>query len=227
MDKEIKIKKGDFIEISYLAKVHDTNLVFDLTDEEDAKTHGLYDKSRTYQPIIICVGKNDILKGLDEELPGKEPGKSYTITLQPEQAFGKKTSNMIKLVPTSLFHKQQINPVPGLQVNLDNIIGTIKSVSGGRTIVDFNHPLSSKIILYEIKILRIITSPKEKLEGFLAHVITKYEVTIENEKAIISSNIKEAHIKQELEKEILSRIPEIISISFEKLPEKVSSEHNK
>jgi len=214
---EVKIKQGDFIEISYMAKVHETGLVFDLTDEEDAKQHNLYDSSRTYQPIVICIGKNDILKGLDEALIGKEPGKSYTITLPPEQAFGKKSADLVKLVPTSLFHKQQLNPVPGLQINLDNVIGTIKSVSGGRTIVDFNHPLASKLIIYEIKIHRIISSTKEKLEGFLSHIISKFETAIEQEKATIKSNIKEEQIKKELEKEILSRIPEIKAVSFENL----------
>ena len=214
------IKKHDFIEIEYLAKIQDSGLVFDLTNEEAAKQYNLYDPKATYKPIIICLGKNDILKGLDDALEGKEPGSSYTITLAPEQAFGKKQASLIKLVPTSLFTKESIRPVPGLKVNLDNIIGTIKSVSGGRTIVDFNHPLAGKTLIYEIKILRIVTSPKEKLEGLLAHIITKYQVTITEEQAVIKSNIKEAHIKQELEKEILSRIPEIKAVSFEPLQEK-------
>jgi len=217
------IKKNDFIEISYIARVQDTGIVFDLTDEEPAKLHGLYEKGRQYKPIIICLGKNDILKGLDEALEGKEPGKSYTITLPPEQAFGKKEAAMVKLVPTSLFRQKNIQPAPGLQINLDNLIGTIKSVSGGRTIVDFNHPLAGKTILYEIHIRRIIHSPKEKLEGLLGNLLSKFEVSIEAEKATILSNLKDPKLEKELEKEVLSRIPEIKHLEFKLLPKELAS----
>src|SRR3989338_10790420 len=99
------LKENDFIEIEYLAKVQDSGIIFDLTNEELAKQHGLYQEKHQYKPIVICLGKNDILKGLDEFLIGKEPGSSYTATLTPEQAFGKKQPGLIKLVPTSIFKK--------------------------------------------------------------------------------------------------------------------------
>ncbi|MEK6881056.1 MAG: peptidylprolyl isomerase, partial [Nanoarchaeota archaeon] len=44
--------------------------------------------------------------------------------------------------------------------------GTIRSVSGGRSIVDFNNPLAGKAVVYDIKILRIIEDDEEKLRGF-------------------------------------------------------------
>ncbi|MFS6939009.1 hypothetical protein ACDX33_11095, partial [Neisseria animaloris] len=73
-----------------------------------------------------------------------------------EEAFGKRQVNLIKLVPTNIFTKQNMTPVPGLHVNLDGIYGVIRSVSGGRTIVDFNHPLSSHDLVYEVDIKRIV-----------------------------------------------------------------------
>jgi len=210
------LKEGDFIEIEYLAKLEDTNTVFDLTNEEDAKKYNLYDSKQTYKPIVICVGKNDILKGLDSALKGKEPGKSYTLTLSPEDAFGKKRTDLIKLVPTSMFRKQNINAVPGLQVNLDGIIGTIKTVTGGRTLVDFNHPLSGKKVIYELKIIKVITTPKEKVEGMLKNLITDFDVEEKEGKITIHSKIKDEKFKAELEKELKTRIPEIKSITFDK-----------
>lgn len=218
------IRKGDFIEISYIAKVHDSGIIFDLTDEDAAKEHGLFEQGRQYTPIVICLGKNDILKGLDDALEGKEPGKSYTLTLSPEQAFGKKRTELVKLMPTSLFREKNIQPMPGLQINLDNLIGIIKSVSGGRTIVDFNHPLAGKTILYEINIRRIVHDTKEKLSGLLGNLLSKFEVQIEGEKATILSNLKEAHFEKELEKEILSRVPEIKQVEFKRLPKEASNE---
>src|SRR3989344_1647560 len=213
----MQIKKNNFVEIEYLARLQDNNLVFDLTNEEQAKIHGLFDSKRKYKPIVVCIGKQDVIKGLDKELEGKEPGKSYTFTLSPEDAFGKKRTDLIKLVPTSIFRKQKINPMPGLQVNLDNIMGVVKTVAGGRTLVDFNHPLSGKTILYEVKILKIITDPKEKLQGMLSHLLAEFSLELNEGNAVIKSRLKEDTFKKELEKEILSRIPEIKSVNFNTL----------
>ena len=38
---------------------------------------------------------------------------------------------------------------------LDNMTGIIKSATGGRVIVDFNHPLSSKDLAYNVKVNKI------------------------------------------------------------------------
>lgn len=165
----ITIKKGDFLELQYTGTLTQEKLVFDTTEEKVAKQHEIYDaqaKSK-YKPAIICVGQNSIVKGLDDELIGKELNKEYTILLPPEKAFGKKDAKLIQLVPTSKFLQQKIQPMPGLQVTIDNEVGTIKMVSGGRTLVDFNHPLASKEVSYTIKALRIVTDTKEKLTALM------------------------------------------------------------
>ena len=40
-------------------------------------------------PVVICIGQNHVVKGLDQAIEGKEPGK-HTIELSAENAFGKK-----------------------------------------------------------------------------------------------------------------------------------------
>ena len=207
------IKTNDFIELNFTAKVKDNNRVFDTTVKKVAEENHFHDHD--YKPIIVCVGKNDVINGLDEQLVGKET-KKYTLEIKAEDAFGKKRHDLIKLIPTSLFIKQNIKPAPGLQVNLNNIIGTIKSVSGGRTIVDFNHPLAGKDLIYDIEILRIVTDTKEKAESILSQVTDKYEISIKENKLEITSDIKEKTQKK-LGEEIKFRIPEIKEVEFVKL----------
>ena len=145
------VSKKDFIEIEYTGKLKDENVVFDTTDETVAKENGLESHSG-YGSVIICVGEEQLLKGLDKNLEGKETGKEYDIELKPEDAFGNKNAKLIQLVPTSKFKQQNVQPMPGMQLNIDGVVGTIKTVSGGRTLVDFNHPLSGKVLTYKIKI---------------------------------------------------------------------------
>ena len=157
------IKKNDFIEIEYTGKTKDEQMVFDTTDEKLAKEEEIFQKGAQYGSAVICIGQGQIIEGLDNKLVDKEEGKDYTIDLQPEEAFGKKSAKLIQLVPTRKFKESEVMPQPGLQVQIDGMNGIIKTVSGGRTLVDFNHPLSGKIIEYDVKIIK--KSEKSFLEG--------------------------------------------------------------
>jgi FKBP-type peptidyl-prolyl cis-trans isomerase 2 len=161
------IKKDDFIEIEYTGMTKEDEFIFDTTDEKTAKENMLHNPQVKYGSMIICVGERQLIKGLDEQIIGKEPGQEYEIEVQAEDAFGKKQAKHIQLVNTSKFKKQNINPVPGMQVTVDDTVGTVKTVTGGRTLVDFNHPLASKDLLYKIKINSLITDDKVKVKSFL------------------------------------------------------------
>ena len=200
------IKKKDFIELEYTGKEKDSGDVFDTTDKAIAEKQEIFNKNMDYGPVIICIGESHILKALDERIEGKEIG-SYTFELEPEQAFGNKSAKLIQLIPTNKFKKEGINPVPGLQINVDGMPGVIKTVTGGRTLVDFNHPLSGKTVVYDINIKRKVTDDKEKLHALMknklglmdieielaeneARVTTKYEVPKEIQE-VLTANTKE------------------------------------
>jgi len=207
----MKIKKGDFIEIDFIGKIKESNTIFDLTEESEAKKHDLYNPKQIYKPIVLCIGENEIIKGLDEELIDKEPKKSYSIELSPEKAFGKKNPKLIKLIPASAFKKQNITPFPGLQLNMDGIVGTVRAVSGGRIIVDFNHPLAGKNLIYEIKINKIITDDKEKVESILK--FDKFE--LKNNELTINQQPPEK-IQEAIKKQIKKHVKNIKKITFSK-----------
>ena len=95
---------------------------------------------------------------------GKELGK-HKIELSIEEGFGRKNPKLINLIPTHNFTKNKVQPQPGLPVNIDGMVGVIRSVSGGRTTVDFNHPLAGKELVYEVNLHRIVSDPKEKVMG--------------------------------------------------------------
>jgi FKBP-type peptidyl-prolyl cis-trans isomerase 2 len=162
-----KIENHDFIELEFTGKTAVDNLVFDTNIEAVAKSSGLQTEKSNFKPVTICVGEKQLLPGLDEELPGKEIGKDYEIKLGPEQAFGKRNVKKIQLVPVSTFHENKMNPQPGLQVDFDGKMGTVMRVSGGRVMVNFNHPLAGKDVIYEIKVIKKITDPKLQLESYL------------------------------------------------------------
>ncbi len=161
-----KTQHHDFIELDYTGKLAD-GTVFDTTLKSIANEHKLSASNREFKPTIICIGEQQLLPGLDAELQDKEIGKEYTVTLPPEKAFGKRDIKKVKIIPLGTFREHKMEPHPGLQIDVDGEMGTVTNISGGRVIVNFNHPLSGKEVTYTFKILRQVTDVAERITAFL------------------------------------------------------------
>ncbi|PIN78052.1 peptidylprolyl isomerase [Candidatus Woesearchaeota archaeon CG06_land_8_20_14_3_00_33_13] len=226
------MKKGDFIELEYTGKVKDMDFVFDTTSEKEAKENNIHDAKASYDPVVICIGQGHVIKGLDEQLEGKELEREYKIELSPEQGFGKKNAKLIQLVATGKFIKQKINPIPGLQVNIDGMMGMIRTVSGGRTLVDFNHPLAGKELIYDFKINKIVKDDEEKLRALLKLQLNlkDIKVNIKEGNATIDLNIKQnlpKPIEEKLTEHIKELIPSIKKIEFKAIQFKAKEDKSK
>ncbi len=211
------IKKNDFVEVEYTGTIKETGEIFDTTSKEIAQKNDIFSDKMKYGPVVVCIGEAQLVKGLDEEMIGKKTDEEYTIELPVEKAFGKKDGKLLKIIKTSVFTRQNIQPVPGLQINIDGVVGTIRSVSGGRTIVDFNHPLASKEIIYKVKVKKIVTDIKEKLKSYfnLQLGIKEPDLRIEGSKVFVKVfNPVPDEVKKELVKKINELIPEIKEMEF-------------
>ena len=192
-----KIKKGDFIEIDYIGRLAFNNNIFDLTDEKLAKENNLFDANMEYGPVVICVGEKNILEGLDEAIEGKETEKDFKVTLKPEKAFGKKNPKLIRIVSKGRFKDQE--PYPGMQIQLGGAIATVRSVSSGRVIVDMNHPLAGRDLIYEVKVHEKIDDIKKQIGCLLRFGM----LLKENEYGIeIKEGEAEIKVKREIPKEV-------------------------
>ena len=211
------VKKHDFVEIEYTGRIKEDGTIFDTTEEKVAKENGVYNKNADYSPAIICVGENNILKNIEEQMIGKEIGKEYRFEISSDNAFGKKNAKFIQLIPTSKFRQQNIQPIPGLQLNIDGVFGVVKTVSGGRCLVDFNHPLAGKDLVYNVKINKIIDDSKEKIKSLLKMHLHIKDAEIELKEDTVDVNLKESMSKQAQEefKKIVERtIPSIKNVNF-------------
>ncbi len=181
------IKKGDFIKINFTGRTEE-GLVFDTTEEKAAKEAKVYDEKISYKPILLVVGKQQAIRGIDEAVEGMEPGQTKELTVAPEKAFGERNADMITVVPAAKFEKENINPAPGLLVTIDNRDGMVRSVGGGRVIVDFNHPLAGKTLKYTLKVEALLKTVDEKVKALFDDAGLIGEVTVKNN--IIAASTK-------------------------------------
>ncbi|MFC1697184.1 peptidylprolyl isomerase [Nanoarchaeota archaeon] len=212
------MKKGDFIEVEYTGIVKEEEMVFDTTDEAKAKELEIHNKNAKYGPIVICIGEGHILKGIDKDLEGKEVGE-FKIEVGPEDGFGKKNAKLLRMIPARTFAKDNVQPVPGLQVNMDGVLGIIKTVSSGRVIVDFNHPLSGRDLVYEIKVNKIVDDDNVKIKGLLLLLLNEKDVNFQFEEGKLKVKYEKT-IPEEGKEKMIDKIKELIpavkEVEFEK-----------
>ncbi|MFQ6064179.1 MAG: FKBP-type peptidyl-prolyl cis-trans isomerase [Candidatus Bathyarchaeia archaeon] len=170
------IKKGDFIYIDYTAKVKETGEVFDTTAEDVAKKEGLYKEGEMYEPKLVVVGEGWVLKALDEKLPDFKIGKSSSVEIPPEKAFGNRDPEKVKLYPVRRLTSKGITPKLGMRLEIDGKPATVRTMGSGRVQLDFNPPLAGKTLLYDITVKKQLKTEKEKVIALIHRRIPAVDI---------------------------------------------------
>ncbi len=184
----VAVKSGDFIEVSYVGRIKGGD-VFDLTDEKLAREKGLFNENVLYGPMPVVLGAGHMLPGLEKSVVGMEAGSKKKVVLGPEDAFGPHFKERVQLVPEKIFKHRNVDPKAGMAVNIEGMIGRVQSVSAGRVLVDFNHPLAGKDIEYDVTVEKLVVEPAEKVTGLLKlytrRAYTKFKVEAAKDETII------------------------------------------
>lgn len=208
----MEIKDNDFVNVEF--DIYANGQLASTTDEKKGKEANLQIKE--YGPMSIIVGKAFVLKALDEAVKKKESDK---LELAPEDAYGKRQKELIRTFPKSAFDEQKLRAVPGITYDFNGMYGTVKSVVGGRVMVDFNNPLSGKNIVLEYKVVNKIEDVKDKIAVVLESVlrIPKNLFAVErNDKNVkVKVPAQLAALKDQLTKSFEEMVPEIKDYTVE------------
>ena len=219
------IKNGDFVLIDYTLKVKETGEIVGTTYEKVAKESKLYRGEEHYEPFFVIIGEGWVPKGLDEALTTLDTGKSSTIELSPEKAYGARDPKKVRLVPLRKFTADGVSPTPGLQLNIDGKPAQIRAVGAGRVQVDYNHPFAGRTLIYDVTVQKIIDVDEEKIRSLLHKRLStvsadKFRVTIDNgklgveipEEAFFLEGLQVE--KRTLTADITKYLPKLETISF-------------
>ena len=162
------IPKNSFVLIDYVIRSKETNELIDTTIEDVAKKENRYEADKIYEPLLVIVGENRVIRGLEEHIENYgEVGKEFQIEIPPEKAYGPRDPSKVRIVSIRELLKRNIVPEVGKTVELNGQIGIIKAVTGGRVLIDFNHPLAGKTLVCTYKIVKIIEDDVEKIKSLL------------------------------------------------------------
>ncbi len=184
------LQKGDFILIDYVAKVKETNEVFDTTKEDVAKKEHLHKEGDIYEPKLVVLGENWVLKSLDEALTSMEVGKSQTVEITSDKAFGPRDPEKIRRVPIKQLYAKEINPVVGARIEFQGKNAIVRSVGAGRVLLDFNPPLAGRTLIYDVTVNKKLDNEEEKVGSLIHRRVpiveeNKFKLSIKNKNLTI------------------------------------------
>ncbi|MDR0471002.1 MAG: peptidylprolyl isomerase [Nitrososphaerota archaeon] len=184
------LQKGDFILLDYVAKVKETNEVFDTTKEDVAKNAHLHKEGEFYEPKLVVIGESWVLKALDEALLTAEIGKETNVEIPADKAFGPRDPDKIRRVPIKQLYAKEINPIVGARIEFQGKTATIRSIGAGRVLLDFNPALAGRTLIYDLTVTKKLEVAEEKI-GALIHrrvpVVeeNKFKLTIQDKNLTI------------------------------------------
>lgn len=189
----MSITENDWIKINYTGRLKEDSKVFDTTLEEVARAEGIFDDKRTYNPLICRAGDEKFLiPGLAKALVGLDLDSPQTIEVLKADGYGERDTSKIEMVPTRRLRKANITPHVGHRVQLAGRSGTIIWAGGGRTRIDFNHPLAGKDLVFEVTVIEQIedeTAIQKEIIGRRLSGINMDDVTIETAEDPLSITI--------------------------------------
>jgi len=138
------VKEGDKVQVLCELKL------------ENGKT---FFKNEQKNPFVFIVGEGKFFPVIENELKDMKQGETKTVTLEPKDAFGIHNDGLVTEIP-----KKNIGTNAELDVGSrikmktasDEIIqGTVTEIKDDTLVVDFNHPLVGKRIIFTVTITSI------------------------------------------------------------------------
>ncbi len=149
------VKEGDYVRVDYTGKLED-GTVFDTSIKDDAIEAGIYNQERDYQPLGFTVAAGQMIKGFDSGVVGMAVGENKTLIIPPEDAYGVHREDMVKTIPVAELTRAGITPVVGEKVSTSQgQTATITNVTDTDVVIDFNHELAGKTLVFDIKLVSI------------------------------------------------------------------------
>ena len=119
----------------------------------------IFDTSRGKEPLTVPLGQNRVIPGFEAALKDMKAGDSTKITIPPSKAYGAFREELVTEIPREKF-SPDLELKEGQFLQVTNNMGMVskvrvKALEGKRVIVDANHPLAGKKLVFDIEVLEI------------------------------------------------------------------------
>lgn len=142
------VENGNYVKVHYTGK-YDNGEVFD--------------SSNGCQPLEVHVGASEVISGFENALLGMAPNEKKQFVLVPSDAYGDRDENLQRSFQLSDFPEDFCPEVGQVIVLQDQSHGhfpaTVKSLEKESVILDLNHPLAGRTLVFDVEVVDIHDKP--------------------------------------------------------------------
>ena len=115
----------------------------------------IIDSNFQTQPATFTLGDGNLLPGFESKLIGLKVGDKKEFVIAPAEAFGQHNPENVQLIARNHFDQEDIQPgaVFSFQNGDGEMPGVVTAIEADQVIVDFNHPLSGRNIVFKVDIV--------------------------------------------------------------------------
>lgn len=141
-----QVKKDDTVKVHYTGKLQDGK-VFDSSVERG-------------EPMKFTMGQGQLIPGFENGIIDMKVKEKKTINIPKEEAYGVVRDELVQEVPKSQL-PEDITPEVGMGLvsktqNGQDINLVVKDVKEDSILVDGNHPLAGKDLIFELEVVEIL-----------------------------------------------------------------------
>lgn len=132
------------------------------------------DSSSDGAPLEFLTGRGSIIPGLEQALLGMAVGEEKDVVVAPADGYGDHDPDAFQVVPRNAF-PPDLDLEVGRTLHMrdsstQQVFQTIvREIRADDVVLDFNHPLSGKILHFSVKVAGLRAATDEELEHGHVH----------------------------------------------------------
>ncbi len=137
-------QKGNKVKVHYTGRLNDGNV---------------FDSSVNRQPLEFKLGEGQMIPGFEQAVLGLQEGEKVTATIPANDAYGERRNDLIFNVPRTNV-PENIDPRVGQKLSIKQPDGqmipvTVTDANEEAIVLDANHPLAGKDLIFDIEVVEI------------------------------------------------------------------------
>jgi FKBP-type peptidyl-prolyl cis-trans isomerase SlyD len=117
-------------------------------------------------PLVFMFGKGQIIPGLETGIANMNVGDKTEVTVKPEDAYGEYNKDATQEVPKDQFAGIDLEEgmtLYGQGEDGSTVQVIVKEIGQETVIIDFNHPLAGKTLVFNVAINNIREASEEEV----------------------------------------------------------------